>query len=279
MKPTFTAHNIRLDDGSYTIDAGASDIAQNPWLLGALRAMSLLNPASRAECSVVDLGCLEGGYTVEFARAGYDACGLEVRETNIEACNYARERVDLPNLRFVQDDARNVHKHGPFDVTFCSGLLYHLDRPLEFLRMVAGQTNRMLILQTHFAPQHEGKRTGARRLFANVKRGLAGREKSSGLRYGLSPMTENEGLPGRWFSEFSPGQGNDQNNRWASWNNERSFWLTRPALLQSIKDVGFDLVFEQFDNLSPSIQESMTSGYYAESYRSTFVGVKVADAP
>lgn len=276
MKPAFTAHNIRLDDGTYSIDADASDIARNPWLLGALRAMSLLDPAPRAECSVVDLGCLEGGYTVEFARAGYNACGIEVRETNLEACNYAKERVNVKNLHFVQDDARNMHKYGPFDVTFCSGLLYHLDRPLEFLQMVAEQTNKMLILQTHFAPEHDKRRPGLKALFTRMRRRITGSEKSSGLNYGLSPLTENEGLPGRWFREFSPDQAYDEQNRWASWNNERSFWLTRPAILQSMKDIGFDLVFEQFDNLYPSIQESMTHGYYAENYRSTFIGMKLA---
>ena len=52
------------------------------------------------------------------------------------------------------------------------------------------------------------------------------------------------------------GQGNDQDNRWASWNNPRDFWLTPPALLQSIMDVGFYPVFEQFDNLSPPFRKA-----------------------
>ncbi len=30
------------------------------------------------------MGCLEGGYTAEFARAGYDATGFEARKQNYD---------------------------------------------------------------------------------------------------------------------------------------------------------------------------------------------------
>jgi hypothetical protein len=47
---------------------------------------------------IADLGCLEGGYSVEFARLGYQTLGLDVREANIEVCRYVKSRVALPNL-------------------------------------------------------------------------------------------------------------------------------------------------------------------------------------
>jgi hypothetical protein len=153
-------------------------------------------------------------------------------------------------------------------------LLYHFDRPIEFLRTVGSQTNLLVILQTHFAPSDSGSEPGLLKRLAR----LAGRSRSSGLSYNLSDLAENEGVPGRWYIEYQGGDEKDvawqEKQRWASWGNARSFWLTRPALLQTMKDVGFDLVLEQYDNLEPSILEGMTSGVYADKYRSTFIGLK-----
>jgi hypothetical protein len=54
---------------------------------------------------------------------------------------------------------------------------------------------------------------------------------------------------GRWFNEFPStisARGRDE-QLWASWSNERSFWLTEEALLQALRSAGFDLVYEQHD--------------------------------
>lgn len=61
--------------------------------------------------TLADIGCLEGGFSVEFARMGLDVTGLEVRESNMSACNYVKSRVNLPNLKFVKDDAW-IHESG-----------------------------------------------------------------------------------------------------------------------------------------------------------------------
>jgi len=73
MASGFTAHNIRLDDGSFTKP-------EQPWQMEDLvllkftkQFLRTLFPDGVAGKRVVDLGCLEGGYTVEMARAGFDA--------------------------------------------------------------------------------------------------------------------------------------------------------------------------------------------------------------
>ncbi|REX60988.1 SAM-dependent methyltransferase, partial [Mycobacterium tuberculosis] len=53
-----------------------------------------------------------------------------------------------------------------------------------------------------------------------------------------------------------------------------SFWIQREHLLQAIKDVGVDLVMEEYDNLEPSIAESLLGGSYAANLRGTFIGIK-----
>lgn len=254
MNIEFTAHNIRLDNGEYTNPAIGFKMEEHPWLLAAKRAINVVFPGDKSHLRLADLGCLEGGYAVEFARMGLEVTGLEIRESNLAACRYVQERTHLPNLTFVKDDAWNIAKYGPFDVIFCCGLFYHLDRPKQFLELLSSVTTKLVILQTHFATEQ-----------ANPK-------------FGLSELTVNEGLQGRWYSEFPDAAAfkNRENTKWASWDNHRSFWLKREYLLQGLQAAGFALVAEQFDSLGGDIVESMQTGYYKTDDRGTFLGIKTA---
>jgi 2-polyprenyl-3-methyl-5-hydroxy-6-metoxy-1,4-benzoquinol methylase len=276
--PIFTAHNIRLDDGTLTKPEVGDTIDRHPWFLSAKRILDATCPGPRSKLRLLDLGCLEGGYAVEFARLGYRTVGLEVRDANIAACRYVQSRIKVEALEFVQSDAWNVAQYGEFDATFCCGLLYHLDKPLEFLHLLSKITRRVLILQTHFS---EAKSPPAwirpRRLRRAIAQVLPLRHTAT-TTHRLSRLVENEGLPGRWFSEFRNERAyrDRQNRRWASWNNRQSFWIQREYLIQAIRDVGFDSVLEQYDGLGGDIAEEMTVGSYRVSGRSTFIGIKTA---
>jgi 2-polyprenyl-3-methyl-5-hydroxy-6-metoxy-1,4-benzoquinol methylase len=252
----FTAHNIRLDNGDLTKPDLGYVMDQHPWAISAKRTLSVVFPGEKSQIRIADLGCLEGGYSVEIARMGFQVLGLEVRESNLVACRYVKEHTDLPNLVFVKDDAWNLAKHGPFDAVFCCGLLYHLDRPKRFLQLLSAVTSRLLILQTHFATEQ-----------LNPK-------------FPLSALTENESMEGRWYTEYadSVAHQNRENAKWASWDNPRSFWPKRDHLLQAIQDAGFDLVAEQYDSLGSSIVNSMHDGYYKTDDRGTFLGIKTRQA-
>jgi hypothetical protein len=252
MTVSFTAHNIRLDDGTFTRPGSDLSMADYPSLKAAQRVLRTVFPGDRGRYRVADLGCLEGGYAVEFARMGFRVLGLDVREGNIAACRHVQARTRLPNLEFVRDDAWNVGAYGPFDAVFCCGLLYHLDRPRQFLELLSRVTTKLLIVQTHFATE------------------------TPNAKFSLSGPAENEALQGCWYPEPADelrfkDQGTD---RWSSWDNRRSFWVRREYLFQAIRDVGFDMVLEQFDGLGPDIVGSMLHGYYRSDDRGTFIGVK-----
>ena len=89
---------------------------------------------------------MEGGYAVEFARMGFQVLGIEVHDANIAACNYVKSKTSLPNLVFVKDNAWQIGNHCMFDVVFCCGLLYHLDRPKTFLETLSSVTTKLMIL-------------------------------------------------------------------------------------------------------------------------------------
>ncbi len=258
MQPSFTAHNIRLSDGTMTKPEIGYRIDEHSNCAAARRMLDLLFPGERSRVRVADLGCLEGGYSVEFARMGFDTLGIDVRESNIAACEYVKARVDLPNLAFARDDVWNIEAHGPFDAIFCCGLFYHLDKPREFLQRLGGCARKLLMVQTHFS-------TADAKAVGNAA-------------WSLSPLAENEGVPGRWYTEF-----NDERdfaareaNRWASWDNKTSFWLQKEYLLQAIHDAGFDIVTEQYDALAPTIAANLLSEDYIRGNRGMFVGIKSA---
>ena len=122
MKPTWTAHNIYLDYENATIDRSKPSIAEDPIFLATKILLEIIYPdvKKRGDVKIADLACLEGGYSIEFARMGFDVTGIEIRENNLAACNYSLDKLKLPNLRFVRDDVRNTPNHGVFDVVFCS---------------------------------------------------------------------------------------------------------------------------------------------------------------
>jgi SAM-dependent methyltransferase len=245
----FTAHNMVLADGTLSIP-GEILLEEHPLPRAVLRTLDAFFPDRRpGQYSVVDLGCLEGGYTALFARAGFDALGIDGRPANIARCEYGPGRLGLPDLRFACDDVHNLADYGSFDVTFCCGLLYHLEDPVTFLRMVSQLTRRVLILQTHFATDTVPER------FPN-----------------LSELTTHEGVAGRWYSEHPEDATEEEmlSQAWSSIGNRRSFWVEKRHLLQTLIEVGFAPVFEQYDSLSNVVEDD----YIAQWGRSLFVAVR-----
>lgn len=252
-RPSFAAHNILLDDGTLT-KPGSPTIESHNVFKAASRTIELVFPHEKETLRLVDLGCLDGGYSVGFARMGFATTGIEVRSINYKTCIFVKENVNLPNLSFKLDNAWNAHKYGPFDVTFCSGLLYHLDKPKKFLDYISSFTSKLLLLHTHFAPEELG---------ANP--------------YRLSDECENEGVRGRWFTEFLVAKNRLRPRaRHSSWDNRRSFWLRKEYLLDILGKCGFDLVFEQYDSLGHEIARSMvaTDGYYRKQSRCLFTAIR-----
>ena len=203
---------------------------------------------------------------------------------NFKNCEMVAADVKLPNLKFVKDDVRNVEKYGQFDVVFCCGLLYHLDNPHAFLKTVAKCATTAFILHTHYAvgqlplerrPQ-SGFFVGLGSLRDRVRRSLRRRFSTKSSRqktyYDLSSLVLNEGKWGRWFREYAPMASNEEieENLWASYGNYRSFWLHKKELLQTLREVGFDIIYEQFDFLEDIAKDT----YIEDHNRSLFVALK-----
>lgn len=230
----WTSHNIRLS-GEITTMPGQPDFMETDLRLKAvLRALSLLYGDNLRGLRAADLGSLEGGFALALAERGMSVTGIEARWKNFEKLKLLREHFALPNLSFKLDDVKNftLEGFGVFDVTLALGILYHLDMPSAWLRQVARATSSLLIVDSHYAPVEESE---VARMDSRLK---------------LGPLVEvkdgAEIYEGRWFFEYDE-RAVREDQLWASYSNNSSFWLTKESLLKSLLRSGFDLVLEQHD--------------------------------
>lgn len=174
------------------------------------------------ESRVLDLGCNDGGFSIELARLGVrEVIGIEGREANLTSGLATQRNEGLSQVKFVISDVRDfsVKEYGEFDVVLCLGLLYHLDVPdlFEFVRTVAAACRGYAIIETQI-----------------------------GLAPKATVASNGSTYRGLWYAE-------DVSRPGASLDNPRSFWLTKPSLLNLLADAGFTSVSEVLYPVIPAL--------------------------
>jgi SAM-dependent methyltransferase len=254
---SFTAHNIRLADGITTLPGRPELVESDERLPAILGTLETIFGADLSGLRVADLACLEGGYALALARRGARVLGVEARRGNFEKLALVAEHFALPNLEFVRRDVKEfgAGEFGRFDAVLALGILYHLDRPAEWLARIAPAVGRVLLLDTHYAPEDDA---AARRIDPRV--GAPG------------PLEERReaGLAVRGRSVADLPEGTDPEVLpWAAYSNAASFWLTKESLLRVLRSVGFELLFEQHDVWLDDFRT-----YQVECPRALFVAVR-----
>ena len=102
---------------------------------------------------VLELGALEGGHTVELARRAAFVTAVEGRRENVARARFALRALGVRNARVVHADVEVVGPgaFGAHDAVLCSGLLYHLTRPLAFVERLREAAPAALVW-THVDP-------------------------------------------------------------------------------------------------------------------------------
>ena len=176
-----------------------------------------------SECRVLDLGCSDGMFSIEFALHGADTIGVEAREANIKKAIFSKEVLNLKNLEFRQDDIRkiSVASYGKFDAIICSGVFYHLPAldAINLIKTMYDMTNRLLVLDVRVAlepierVQYDNNEYWGT-LFREHPENATAEEKEKRLFYSIDNMT--------------------------------SFWFTRPSLINLLSKAGFSSIYECF---------------------------------
>jgi len=136
------------------------------WTMGNLqipharlkRIVQVVNDLSRkplSECRILDLGCLDGIFSIEFSQHGASTIGVEIWDANINKAIFCKEVLNLHNLEFRQDDVRNIslETYDKFDAIICSGILYHLPAidAINLVHTMFEIVNRVVVVDTHVA--------------------------------------------------------------------------------------------------------------------------------
>jgi SAM-dependent methyltransferase len=261
-KNPWTGYNIRLSPNVSTKPDLPEFLDTDRRLKAIVRLLSVLYGPSLAGKRVVDLGCLEGGFSLAMAQLGATVLGVDARESNLDKATLLRDHFAMSNLDFVQADVKEFtrERFGTFDVILALGILYHLESPVRWLRQIAEATRSALIVDTHLAP-HDAN--GLAAIAPNLL-------PLGGLETRIDGGIE---VTGRWFAE--PRASRRAAEPWAAFSNDRSFWLTKESLVRAINAVGFSVVLEQYDWMLDQY-----IGYTSQQCREMFIGlVGTEDGP
>lgn len=211
----WTAHNIRLPHDLWTLRAEDEPMSR----IRSHRYLQIVSDVLRrplGELRVLDLGCLEGGFSIEFGLWGANVVGIDGRKANVAKAEFARDALRLQSVTFAQQDIRSLSLDalGSFDVILCVGVFYHLPSRdlLPFLRTIRSMCRGLCILDTHIS--------------------LAPEE---------SFLDEGKEWKGRTFLEHRATATPEQVEKalWAAVTNEDSFWLTEASLMNALHHTGF----------------------------------------
>lgn len=111
----------------------------------------------RTRC--LDIACHQGWYSTQLAlRGAREVIGFDVRVEHLAMANMIREISGLDNLNFRHHNLfeLSTDEIGQFDLTFMLGLLYHIDAPLQALRIARSLTRKICVIETQVArPFHK----------------------------------------------------------------------------------------------------------------------------
>lgn len=116
-------------------------------------------PALMAACGgslegkrVLDVACNCGGFSVEAATRNSEyVLGIDIVDHYIEQANFIKRALGLKQVDFkVMDiDSLAESEVGLFDVTFCFGILYHLENPVYTMKQLAAVTRSIMLVDTN----------------------------------------------------------------------------------------------------------------------------------
>lgn len=215
----WTAHNVRLSEGLYTIRPEPT--GDEVKLRRIVQLVSDLHGRDLSGLRILDLACLEGMYAIEFAARGAQVLAIEGREANLAKARFGARALGLDRVEFVHGDVRDLsrERHGRFDVVLCLGILYHLDTPDVFslVERMAEVCESTIVVDTHIALAG----TETRVHDGNVYRGIT-------------------------LFEHEPDAPEEERLKllWSSLDNPSAFAPTRSSLLSLLARAGFTSLLE-----------------------------------
>lgn len=102
----------------------------------------------------LDIACHEGWFATQVAlRGARDVLGIDIRKEHIKKANVIKRLGNLSKIKFKRGNLYEIKpdRHGGYDLTFFLGILYHLDNPLEALRILRSMTKSLCVIESQVA--------------------------------------------------------------------------------------------------------------------------------
>ena len=102
----------------------------------------------------LDLACHQGWFSTQVAlRGATKVQGIDIRNEHVVRALAIRELGHLSNMNVSQRNLYAVRPEddGTYELTLFLGILYHLDNPLEALRIVRSVTKKLCVIETQVA--------------------------------------------------------------------------------------------------------------------------------
>ena len=135
-------HNIDLGGVTTAPEHFLGDYPAVKW-----RRFAHAIPADLSGCTVLDIGCNAGFYSIEMKRRGAGrVLAIDVDPDYLRQARFAADVVGA-DIEFAQSSVYDVGALGErFDVVLCLGLLYHLRHPLLALDLIREHVVRDLFV-------------------------------------------------------------------------------------------------------------------------------------
>lgn len=117
-------------------------------------ALLSMTDGSLAGYTVLDIACNAGFWSIQAQLAGADSVlGVEASAKNIEQANFILQLTGLDKIEYRVMNVYDLSKAvvGEFDITFCFGLMYHLDKPILALERLYDVTRKFAVVDTRLA--------------------------------------------------------------------------------------------------------------------------------
>ncbi len=159
-------HKVELRDGVVTQSTSTQDhtgqeIAHYDPAIAFDTAIKHVFPDGLQGRSFLDCGCNCGGYSFAAKDRGAGAVyGFDVRDHWIRQAHFISENraADSSDIRFEVGALEDLgNSHARYDVTWFSGLFYHLPDPVASLKLAADRTRDVLFLNTACAVLGDGE--------------------------------------------------------------------------------------------------------------------------
>ena len=228
----WTAHNLELSPGIFTIEKGARNRAGERAVLfdnifSTYFRKPFLKKLGLKRLRVLDLGCLEGGISLHFAKNGADVVGIDVRPDHLAKAAFAAESLGLSKrCCWIEGDVTSEEvwsRLGRFDLVVCSGILYHLEASAihKFLTNIFNHCfhGGVLVIDTNISATASEAFT----------------------------LDDGFKIYGHHWIEHEEGKSLSERIKdpWSSYANCSAFWLTEISLINILIKSGFKTVLKQ----------------------------------